>query len=155
MQPFIEALEMVYGKAGNAGFGSAVFFETAKQQTGLAAIALDVYKQFMGEKWRAETEATWLSGWKLVYERSPGTVPDILTELNNIKDTDAKRSVPLLTELIDQAEQGRLALAAAFNHPEISHVAVFTVGDNAAMSGLILSGIYADHSSCSVISLMD
>ncbi len=49
MKPFIDALEKVYGKAGNAGFGSAVFYEAAKQQAGLASIALDVYKQFMGD----------------------------------------------------------------------------------------------------------
>lgn len=155
MQPFIEALEQVYGKRSNSGFGSAVFYEASKLPGSLASMALDVYKFFMGNKWNNETEAAWLSGWKQVYERSPGTVPDILSELKNIKDEDAKRSVPLLTELIENAEQGRHALESAFNYSGISHAAVFTVGDSAAFSGLILSGIYADHSVCSVICLMD
>ena len=155
MDDIFKALEKVYGKACSAGFGSAVFHEISKPDSSLASIALNVYKLFMGEKWNPETEATWLSGWKIVYERNPGTVPDMLTELNHIKDADAKRSVPLLTELIENAEKGKEALAAAFNHPDISHVAVFTVGDNAAMSGLILSGSYTDHSACSVICLMD
>jgi hypothetical protein len=151
----IEALEKVYGKPSNAGFGSAVFYEMSKQGVSLATIALDDYKLFMGEKWNAETEATWMSTWKMVYERSPGSNPNILTELNNIRDADAKRSVPLLTELVENAEQGKLALAAAYNHPDISQVQVFTVGDNAEMSGLLLSGLFTDHSACSVICLMD
>jgi hypothetical protein len=155
MDDIIKALEDVYGKPCSAGFGSSVFYEISKQDVSLSSVALEVYKLFMGEKWNPETETTWLSGWKIVYERSPGTVPDILTELNTINDADAKRSVPLLTELIDNAEQGKAALAAAFNHPDISHVAVFKIGDNAEMSGLILSGLYADHAACSVICLMD
>ena len=155
MQPIVEALEQVYGKRSSTGFGSSVFYEIAKQDLSLTSVALEVYKLFMGEKWNHETESAWLSGWKIVYERNPGTVPDILTELNTIKDTDAKRSVPLLTEFIENAEQGKAALAAAFNHPGITHVAVFKIGDNAEMSGLILSGSYADHAACSVICLMD
>jgi hypothetical protein len=78
-----------------------------------------------------------------------------LRELNNIKDADAKRSVPLLTELVENAEQGKLALAAAFNHPDISQVQVYSVGDGEAMSGILLCGLFSDHSVCSVICLMD
>lgn len=155
MDDIITALEDVYGKRSSTGFGSSVFYEIAKQDLSLTSVALEVYKLFMGEKWNPETESAWLNGWKIVYERNPGTVPDILKELNDIKDTDAKRSVPLLTEFIENAEQGKAALAGAFNHPDISHVAVFKIGDNAEMSGLILSGSYADHSACSVICLMD
>lgn len=155
MEDIIKALEQVYGKPGSTGFGSSVFYNMSNQGASLTSIALGDYKLFMGEKWNPETEATWLSGWKIVYERNTGTAPDIIRELNNIKDPDAKRSVPLLTELIENADQGKAALAAAFNHPNISHVAVFTVGDNAEMSGLILSGLYADQTACSVICLMD
>jgi hypothetical protein len=151
----IEALEKVYGKAGRNGFGSAVFYDASKQDLSLASIALENYKIFIGEKWNAESEAAWMSAWKLVYERNPGMAADILTELYNIKDPDAKRSVPLLTELIENAEQGKLALAAAYNHPDISQVQVFKVGDNAEMSGLLLSGLFSDHSACSIICLMD
>ena len=153
--PIIEALEKVYGKPNSTGFGSAVFFDDSKQNADLASIALDVYKLFIGEKWNAETETTWMSAWKKVYERSPGNAADILSELNNIKDADAKRSVPLLTELVENAEQGKLALAAAYNHPDISQVELFSVGDGEAMSGLLLCGLFNDHSACSVICLMD
>ena len=153
--PIIEALEKVYGKPNSTGFGSAVFYDESKQNANLASIALDVYKLFMGKKWNAETESTWMSTWKLVYERSPGIAANILSELNNINDADAKRSVPLLTELVENAEQGKLALAAAYNHPDISQVQVFSVGDGEAMSGLLLCGLFNDHSACSVICLMD
>jgi hypothetical protein len=153
--PLIESLEKVYGKPNSTGFGSAVFYEVSKKDMELATIALDTYKLFMGDKWNAETEATWMSTWKLVYERNPGKAADILNELNNIKDADAKRSVPLLTELIENAEQGKLALAAAYNHPDISQVQLFSIGDGAEMAGLLLSGLYADHSACTVICLMD
>jgi hypothetical protein len=155
MNEIIEALQKVYGKAGNTGFGSAVFYAKPKQEEKLAITALENYKFFMGEKWNTERESAWMSGWKLVYERSPGTPADILTELSNIKNADAKRSVPLLTELIENAEEGKLALAAAFNHPEISMVEVFTVGDSEAMSGLLVCGLYTDRSVCTVICLMD
>ena len=107
MDDIIKALEDVYGKPCSTGFGSSVFYEISKQDISLASIALEVYKLFMGEKWNPETESTWLSGWKIVYERSPGTVPDILTELNTIKDADAKRSVPLLTEFIEKQSRER------------------------------------------------
>jgi len=153
--PIIESLEKVYGKPNSTGFGSAVFYEVSKKDIDLATIALDDYRLFMGDKWNAETESAWMSTWKKVYERSPGNAADILSELNNIKDADAKRSVPLLTELVENAEQGKLALAAAYNHPEISQVQLFSVGDGEAMSGLLLCGLFADFSACSVICLMD
>ncbi len=153
--PIIEALEKIYGKRSSTGFGSAVFYDHSKQNASLSSIALDVYKLFMGEKWKAETESTWMSTWKLVYERSPGKAADILNELNNIQDADAKRSVPLLTELIENAEQGKLALAAAFNHADISQLQVYNVGDGEAMSGILLCGLFSDQTVCSVICLMD
>lgn len=155
MNELIEALQKVYGKASNTGFGSAVFYALPKQEKKLALIALENYKYFLGEKWNKESEPAWMSGWKLVYERNPGTKADILTELGNIKDADAKRSVPLLTELIENATEGKAALEAAFNHPNVSMLEVFSVGDGEAMSGLMISGLYADGSVCSVICLMD
>lgn len=155
MNEFIDALQNVYGKSSNSGFGSAVFYASPKQEKKLAIIAFENYIYFLGEKWNKETESAWMGGWKLVYERNPGTKADILTELGHIKDADAKRSVPLLTELVENAAEGRAALAAAFNHPNLSMLEIFSVGDGEAMSGLMVSGLYADGSVCSVICLMD
>ena len=107
MDDIFKALEKVYGKRSSSGFGSSVFYEISNQEASLASITRDVYKLFMGEKWNPETEATWLSGSKIIYERSPGTAPDIITKLNNIKDVDAKNAFPLLTEFIDNASRER------------------------------------------------
>lgn len=155
MEKIVEALEKVYGKPSTSGFGSAVFYEVSKQQTGLASIALEEYKLFMGGQWTAETEKNWMSGWKLLYERNPGYPGDILAELENLKDADAKRSVPLLTELINDPAQAKIALESAFNNPRLAHLQLFSVGDNAALSGLLLCGLYTDFSICTVICLMD
>jgi hypothetical protein len=153
--PLIEALEKVYGKPSGTGFGSAVFYKSTKNDGALESIAAYDYKTFMGDQWNAESEARWKSVWKLVYERSTGTTPDILAELNDLKDADAKRSVPLLTEFVEHADQGKLALAAVFNHTDIVKFQVFNVGDGEALAGLILCGLFSDLSVCSVICLMD
>lgn len=152
--PLIESLINVYGKPSSAGFGSAVFYNTLKNNN-LESEALNNYKAFMGGQWNADTESRWKRTWKKCFERPKGTTPDILTELNNIKDPDAKRSVPLLTELIENADQGKLALAAVFNHAEMTKVEVYTVGDGEALSGLLLCGLFTDNNVCSVICLMD
>lgn len=155
MDEIIKELENVFGKPSSSGFGSAVFYEVSKLNSSLKSIALEDYELFMGEKWNSETKDRWSSGFRKVYERSNGAQSDILSELKNISDADAKRSVPLLIELVENADQGKLALAAAFNHQDISNVEVYTVGDTEAMSGLILCGLFKDHSACSVICLMD
>ena len=144
----------VYGKPSSAGFGSAVFYNTINDTT-LESAALNNYKAFMGGQWNTDSESRWKSTWKRCYERPQGTTPDILTELNNIKDPDAKRSVPLLTELIEQADQGKAALATVFNHPDITKVQVYNIGDGEALSGLLLCGLFAEQVYCSVICLMD
>lgn len=155
MQNIIEALEKVYGKPASTGFGSAVFYEVSKKDQSLAGIALEDYKLFMGEKWTPETASTWMSGWKLVYERNPGLSGDIITELNNIKDPGARRSLPLLTEFINDPNQAKAALEAAFNNSNLAHLELFTIGDNAEMNGLLLCGLYTDYSACTIICLMD
>ena len=152
--PIIESLMNVYGKPSSAVFGSSVFYNTLNY-TPLESEALNNYKAFLGGQWNADTETRWKSTWKKCFERPKGTTPDILTELNGIKDADAKRSVPLLTELIDNADQGKLALAAVFNHADMTKVEVYTVGDGEALSGLLLCGLFTENTVCSVICLMD
>jgi hypothetical protein len=155
MEQIIRDLEAVFGKPSTAGFGSAVFYEVSKMNESLTFIALEDYELFVGEKWNAETKALWMNDFRKVYERTPGTTDDILTELHNVKDNDAKQLVPLLTELVENAAHGRLALTAAFNHQDITNVELYKIGDSAAMTGLILCGLFKDHSACSVICLMD
>jgi hypothetical protein len=64
---------------------------------------------------------------------------DLVAELEAIGDPDAKRSVPLLLELVENADAARKALAAAFDDPAVSELAVYTLGDGQAMSGLLVA----------------
>jgi hypothetical protein len=151
----MDALEKVYGKASPAGFGSAVFHEPVAAKALVEAIALKHYQAFLGPKWSSASEASWKSAWKQVYQRPDSHKGDILAELAGITDPDAKRSVPLLTELIENADAGRDAMSVAFNHEDVSSLSVFNIGDGEAMSGILVTALYADGYACSVISLMD
>ena len=151
----IEDLEKVYGKANSTGFGSAVFHEAVNAADSIDTVALKHYKAFIGSKWTSETEQVWQSAWQKVYERNKTAKADVLTELYNITDTDAKIAVPLLTDLIENASQGKQALAAAFNLPDVTAMAVFTIGDKAALSGILAIAIYTNEYACSVLALMD
>jgi hypothetical protein len=154
-QPQIEALEKIYGKATDTGFGSAVFHGAAAIGISADSIALVHYKSFMGKQWDAQSEGKWMGSWKTVYERPPGIKADILAELATITDPCAKTSIPLLTELVEDAANGTKALAAAFNHPDVTSAVLHTIGDGEAMSGLILTALYNRAYACSVIALMD
>jgi len=63
--------------------------------------------------------------------------------------------LPLITELIENANEGTQALAAAFNHADMKKMDVFTTGDGEALSGILTTGNYLDEYCCSVIALMD
>jgi hypothetical protein len=155
-EPLMTALENVYGKASAAGFGSAVFHEAVAATTPTDAFALKHYQAFLGPKWdAAASESPWMIAWRPVYQRQDDGKRDILTELAGISDHEAKTSVTLLTELIENADAGRQAISQAFNHEDVSKLFVFTVGDGEAMSGIMVSAFYTDGYACSLIVLMD
>ncbi len=151
----IGALEKIYGKANDTAFGSAVFHGPVTPAANIDDIAMQHYKAFLGKKLTSQTETNWFQPWKKVYERSPEIKADILTEYNGIKDTNAQISLPLITELIENAGEGKQALAEAYNHAGVNAMAVFTIGDGEAFSGIITTGIYSNEYGCSVITLMD
>jgi hypothetical protein len=150
-----EALEKVYGKASDAGFGSAVFHEAAHVNSTSDSIALAHYRRFLGSKWTKDSEAQWMKPWKRVYSRPANTTGDILRELAAITDAEARVSIPLLTELIEQADDGRKALAAAFDHPDARQLNVYVIGDGEAMSGILVNTLYVKDYTCTVVALMD
>lgn len=152
--PLVTALEKVFGKASDAGFGSAVFAEPTGQSSSCDEMALKHYTAFLGPKWTA-SEASWKSGWKKIYARTAGTKGDILTELASLSGAEAKNVTPLLTELIDDAAAAKAALAAAFNHPDVQALSIHHLGDGEAMSGIMISGCYTGGLGCSVLALMD
>ncbi len=46
----------------------------------------------------------------------------------------------MILDNIDDPEQGKAALAAAYDDASISELAVFNIGDGGAMSGIVLAG---------------
>jgi len=151
----MENLEQVFGPANASGFGSAVFREAVNPPIVLDSIALNHFKKFLGKKLTPQTERTWMDGFRRVYSRGKDVKADILRELSSIGDSDAKSSIPLLTELIQNAEQGRSALSGAFNHPDVQDLSAYKLSDGEAMSGIMITATYKNGLACSVIALMD
>ena len=137
---YIADLQAAYGAPSQAAFGSAIFYEPHAETGDLPAWALAKYKYFVGDLWERYGEDAWLGPWRQVYARPADAKPDIVAELRAIEDPDAARSVPMILDIIDAAEQARAALSAAFDDATMSEVAVFNLGDGGAMSGLLVAG---------------
>ena len=137
---YVTDLEAAYGAPSQAGFGSAVFTEQLKASDELEKAALAKYKYFTGELWERWGEDAWMGPWKAVYSRQSDAKPDIVAELRGITDRDARSSVPMILDNIDDAEGARAALAAAYDDPAVTELRVFNLGDGEAMSGLLVAG---------------
>jgi len=133
-------LEAAYGASSQAGFGSAVFYEPIQAGDDLAKAALAKYKYFTGELWERWGEDAWMGPWKEVYTRPTGAKADIVTELRGIADPDAQNSVPMILDVVQDADKARAALAAAYDDPEVTELRVFNLGDGGAMSGILVAG---------------
>ncbi len=137
---YVAQLEAVYGAPSQAGFGSAVFYAPVEQADDLDAIALKYYRYFVGDLWERFGEAAWMGPWKSVYTRQAGSKPDIVTELRAIADPNARLSAPMILDNISDPEQAQKALSAAYDDATVETLAVYTLGDGEAMSGLLLAG---------------
>lgn len=135
----VARLEAAYGPPGAAGFGSAVFHEPLAATDDLTQAALSQYRTFVGTLWERYGEAAWMGPWKQVYCRGTGVEPDIAAELRGLADPDARVSVPLILDDIEGAEAARSALSAVFDHPSVSELRIFNLGDGQAMSGLLVA----------------
>ncbi|GAB4378952.1 MAG: hypothetical protein Kow00121_31880 [Elainellaceae cyanobacterium] len=158
-QPQPEAvtiLQAIYGQPSQARFGSAVFYERIEPGSDLETIALRYYQHFVGNLWEQYGESAWMSTWKQVYVRPDGMQPDIVAELGAIADPVVAQYVPilLLTQIEDYASAQK-ALAAVFNHPQVTKLRVYAIGDGAAMSGLLLAGCLITGDTTILISLLD
>jgi len=137
---YVSDLKTAYGAPSQAGFGSAVFYEPLATGASLEQMALDKYKYFVGELWERYGEDVWLGPWREVYVRKPGAKPDIIVELRGITDQDARLSVPMILDNVDNAEKARLALSVAYDDPAVTELRVFNLGDGEALSGLLVAG---------------
>jgi hypothetical protein len=136
----IAALEAAYGQPSQAGFGSAVFTERIAGDERLEDRALGWYRHFLGDRWTAETEAAWMGPWGQAYERPADAKADIVAELRGITDQHAATSVPMILEVVENAEAARAALSAVYDDAAITELRVFALGDGEAMSGLLVAG---------------
>ncbi len=158
-QSLIEAvavLQAIYGPPSQSGFGSAVFADLTQPGTDLEPIARHYYQHFVGPLWEQYGESAWMSVWKQIYVRPKGIQPDIVAELKAIADPLAVQYVPilLLTETDDDA-RAQQALATVFNHPQVTNLSVYAIGDGSAMSGLLLAGSRTSGETTVLISLLD
>jgi hypothetical protein len=145
IQPaYVNALEAAYGPPSQAAFGSAVFYARTSASADLEQAALAKYRYFVGELWARYGEAAWHSQWKEIYARPPEATADIIAELRAITDRSARLSVGLILDEIENAEQARAALSNAFDDPAVLALSVYTIGDGAALSGLLIAGHRAE-----------
>lgn len=148
-------LEAAYGPPSQEGFGSAVFHEELAIAGGLERQAVATYRHFVGERWDRFGESVWMGPWRTVYRRASDAKQDIVAELRGISDPAAV-SVPLILEVIENAESARAALAAVYNDPAVTDLRVFNVGDGEAMSGLLVAGHRgAENTAIYLVVLMD
>jgi heat shock protein HslJ len=152
---YVTALEAAYGALSQAGFGSAVFYEPVKTADGLDQAALAKYRFFVGDLWDRYGEAAWMGPWKRVYTRPADGTPDIVAELRGMGDRQARLSASMVLDEVEDAETARAALAAAFNDPAVSELAVYTLGDGEAMSGILVAGRRDDGASLFLVFLLD
>ncbi len=152
---YILDLEAVYGEPSREGFGSAVFLKKVKTADLLEQVAGEQYRYFVGDKWQEWGAQTWLAPWKESYCRPRDTAPDILAELRAIDDMDTQMQVDMILNNIEEAEQGRAALAAAYDDPTVSDLCVYNIGDGEALSGLIIAGRRRNGEGTFLVFLMD
>jgi len=102
-------LEAAYGAPGQAGHGSAVFYEPMKPGDDPDQAALAKYRYFIGEPRGRWGEEAWMGSCNKVYTRAAGTKPDIAAELGGINDPDtagrrSPRASPCRDALLDVVE---------------------------------------------------
>lgn len=151
---YVTALEAAYGAPSQAGFGSAVFYAD-KDAKDLTKAALKYYQHFVGELWQRWGEEAWMGPWKEVYARRTGAKADIVAELKGIDDFDARNSVPMILEVVQNADAARKALSDAYDDPTVTELRVFTLGDGEAMSGLLVAGKRKTGEATFLVFLMD
>ena len=134
-------LTKVYGEPSQSAFGSAVFHEILSDMSGLAQAAKEKYRYFVGKLWDQYGEVAWMTPWKEVYIRDIITQRQIVSELRNIADSDARISVPMILDNIDDSATAQAALSGAFDDPAVTELRVFNIGDGAAMSGILIAAL--------------
>lgn len=148
-------LQAVYGPPSQAGFGSAVFRDQVERAEDLEAAALRHYRYFLGKAWEQFGEEAWIGSWKQVYQRPAADRRDIVTELRSITDPAAQSSVTMVLAAIANPEAGQQALAAVYDDADMDTLVVYTLGDGAALSGLLIAGRDHQNEATLLVFLLD
>lgn len=147
-------LQAIYGLPSQAGFGSALFYEPAVPAEELESAAIKTYRHFVGELWERWGEATWMAPWKSVYRRSPGAERQVVGELQAIADRNVAAAVSMLLAIEDEAA-ARKALSDAYDDAAIAELSTYSIGDGAAMSGILLAGLRDSGEAIFLVFLID
>ncbi|BAU41490.1 hypothetical protein [Leptolyngbya sp. O-77] len=137
---YVANLQAIYGPPSQAGFGSAVFYEPLNNASALEQTALKYYRYFVGDLWERWGEAAWMMPWKQVYRRQPGDAHQIIAEMQAIAPSDAAQSLSLVLTSGDDFEATHRALSAAYDDATVTELVIYTLGDGAAMSGVLVAG---------------
>lgn len=137
---YVTALAAAYGPPSQAGFGSAVFYDSSQPPAELEQAALAKYQYFVGNLWGRYGADAWLGTWQPIYARPLGAERAVVSELRAIKDRSAAQSVELLLDEAADPSTAQQALAAAFDDPAVTELVVYKIGDGAAMAGLLVAG---------------
>jgi len=152
---YVGALKKVYGPPSQAAFGSAVFFEQLAPEAALEQAALRHYRYFVGDLWDRYGEAAWMEPWKQVYTRPPGAKADIVAEMGAIADPTAKLSLSLLLDPGGDAANAQKALSTVYDDAVIAELSLYTLGDGAALSGLLIAGRRQNGEATFLVFLLD
>ena len=136
---YVTALAVAYGPPSQAAFGSAVFYDNTQPPALLEQAALAKYQYFTGDLWDRYGADAWLGTWHNVYSRPTSADRAVVSELRAIKDRTAAQSVELLLDEAEDPQAAQAALSTAFDDPAVTELSVYTIGDGAAMSGILLA----------------
>jgi hypothetical protein len=137
---YVEAMQAVFGGPSVEAYGTTVYFIPEATTGALAADAQAAYQEFVGHLWEEYGEDAWLGGWQEVYTRGEGAPGDILAELRAIEGRTAAGAVERILDASDNSAEAATALAAGFDGPAVSDLAVYEIGDGEAMSGIAVAG---------------
>jgi hypothetical protein len=152
---YLANLEAAYGVPSQAGFENAVFYADVDPAEDLEKAALEWYQYSVSDLWERYGEDAWMGPWKEVYARKAGAKADIVAELRGITDRDARLSVPMVLDIVENAAAARQALSAAYDDPAVTELCVYNLGDGEAMSGLLLAAQRDTGEATFLVSLMD
>lgn len=157
--PGSEELQSIFGGPSENGFGSAAFMFLAPEakgtHTSLSDQAKLVYQRFLGDAWDRFGANHWLAGWKKSFHRQAAETTDFLLEIKSSEYANLRRLLGVLIEGHENPEEALRALQTTFNARSVASFEAFEVGDNEAMSGLILAAEFQSGGRSYLIFLMD